>query len=116
MGIFADPSKAFDLADQNNLLRKTNFYGIRGLRNRRQISQENKWRRTDLSDMQKITCVEPQESLLGPLHFIFYLPKYMNPLKSELYVIKMIASDFYSVVNNTLKLLNTKGKYFITEI
>ena len=83
MGVFLDPSKAFDALVHQILFTKLEHYGIRGVALqwiksyfscRRQFVQINQ----TCSSTQTIKCGVSQESILGPLFFILYvndLPK-----------------------------------------
>ena len=83
MGVFLDPSKAFDTLVHQILFTKLEHYGIRGVvlqwiksyfSCRRQFVQINQ----TCSSTQTIKCGVSQESILGPLFFILYvndLPK-----------------------------------------
>ena len=79
LGVFIDLSKAFDTVNHDILLKKLDFYGIRGntqkwlrsyLGNRKQYISFNKHGFTDLCN---IICGVPQGSILGPLLFLIYV-------------------------------------------
>ena len=76
-GVFVDLEKGFDTVDHNILLRKHNYYGIRGVTNgwfcsylekiKQFVSIEN-----NLSSIKEILTGVPHGLVLGPLLFLIY--------------------------------------------
>ena len=77
-GIFVDFQKTFDTVDHHILLKKLEYYGVKGipnkwfawyLRNRKQFVSINGY----ISHLADFQFVVPQGSILGPLLFLIYI-------------------------------------------
>ena len=110
VGIFLDLLKAFDTINHGILIKKLEYYGIRGLSqqwfknylmNRKQIVKYNQIRSKEMS----ITSGVPQGSILGPLLFLLYINDIQNCSKIVSFI--LFADDTtISYSNKCLKTLN----------
>ena len=98
IGVFIDLSKAFDTVNHEILLKKLQYYGIRGvalnwfedyLSDRQQFVNYN----GHLSSFRQVKCGVPQGSVLGPLLFLIYVNDICNVLTSSSLDIILFADD-----------------------
>ena len=88
-GVFIDLEKAFDTVNHDILVKKLEFYGIRGICNQWFSSYlSNRQQRVKLdgkkSSFLNITCGVPQGSILGPLLFLTYINDMKNSVKHSI--------------------------------
>ena len=104
IGVFLDLKKAFDTVNHDILMKKLEFYGIRGkvfnwlksyLNNRKQYVHYNGCD----SDKKTVTHGVPQGSILGPLLFILYINDFSR--SSDLLFSILFADDTSVFIEGT---------------
>ena len=120
IGIFLDFSKAFDTVDHNILLKKLEYYGIRGvcldwfksyLTVRKQYVTYN----GIPSSTKLIQCGVPQGSILGPLLFLLYINDLPNVCKS-LEILELLEIPTWLKINKlSLNVRKTHHMIFTTK-
>ena len=97
-GVFVDLKKAFDTIDHNILLKKLDYYGVRGianewfasyLKNRKQFVSIS----GHISSTQVIQADVSQGSILGPLLFLLH----MNDLNKSIKNLRFITSQMIQI-------------------
>ena len=93
--VFVDLRKAFDTVNHYILLRKVDYYGIRGIANEWFCSYLKKRKQfvsieINMSSVKEILTGVPQGSVLGPLLFLIYVNdlKSLNVKKKELFIFR----------------------------
>ena len=104
--VAVDLTKAFDAANHKILLKKFNYYGIRGICNdlvRSYLSntQQKVYIAQENSTMRLVKSVVPQGSVLGPLLFLMYINNL--PFKLQRSTVQLFADNTCLLLSNICK-------------
>ena len=123
LAAFIDFKKAFDTVNHNILLEKLFYMGIRGpllnwIKNYLSARVQRTICNGNLSNLQYITCGDPQGSILGPLFFLVYVNDLQNVLSNNNYqlyaddtVIYCSRNNFEDASIDLQNILNIFGKW-----
>ena len=111
LGVFLDLSKAFDCVNHDILLRKLDYYGVRGialdlLKSYLSDRQQFTFYKNTISQPCSIIHSVPQGSILGPLLFNIYINDIINATKILKTILFADDSCFYYTHKNVIDLIN----------
>ena len=107
--VFVDLKKAFDTVDHNILLKKIDYYGVKGIANERFASYLKNRKQFvsicgHISGTEVIQTGVPQDSVLEPLLFLLYI-NYLNKYIKNLRAYHFADDTNILLSNKSLELL-----------
>ena len=92
IGEFIDLKKAFDTVDHRILIKKLNYYGVRGVANdwiKGYLTNRKQFVNIDgyVSELLDVTCGVPQGSILGPGLLVLYVNDICNVSKPVKFIL-----------------------------